>query len=422
MTSSTRVITILLGLSVVAMVVTGSVIFSRLAYLWIFLLLGNWAFSYVALHGVTVAREPLVTRSQVGHVFEERFQIDIRGRLPRLWLEIRDESNLPGSQGSRVLTMLGGNQSRSYRAVTRLTRRGSFVLGPTVMASGDPFGLFPVERTVTSEARVLVYPQLFEISAFPGPSGVLSGGEALRRRTHQVTPNAAGVREYEPGDALNRIHWASTARRGRLMAKEFELDPLAPVWIFVDAAAASQSSLPFAQATEIPVNYLQSIHERYEMPPDTEEYAVSIAASVAQYYIRRKRAVGLACRGDNHYTLPAEQGNRQLGKILEALAMLRAEGDLSLLGLTMAQARHLPRGSTAVVVTSSTSAEVAAAMDHLVRRSLRPIAVLLDAGTFGGPGGTEALAASIQYMGIPVKRISNGDDLGLALSSGRASS
>ena len=29
--------------------------------------------------------------------------------------------------------------------------------------------------------------------------------EALRRRTTQITPNAAGVREYAPGDALSRI-------------------------------------------------------------------------------------------------------------------------------------------------------------------------------------------------------------------------
>jgi uncharacterized protein (DUF58 family) len=66
---------------------------------------------------------------------------------------------------------------------------------------------------------------MFNIHSFPLPSGLLSGGEALRRRTHQITPNAAGVRDYAPGDPLNRIHWISTARRRRLMVKEFELDP-----------------------------------------------------------------------------------------------------------------------------------------------------------------------------------------------------
>jgi hypothetical protein len=56
-------------------------------------------------------------------------------------------------------------------------------------------------------------------------SGLLSGGEALRRRTHYVTTNASGVRDYAPGDSFSRIHWRSTARRNRLIVKEFELDP-----------------------------------------------------------------------------------------------------------------------------------------------------------------------------------------------------
>lgn len=417
MTLSARVIAVLLGISLLAMLVTGSVIYSRLVYLWLFLLLGNWAFSVFALRGVSLEREPLTYRGQVGQVFEERFQINVRGRFPRLWLEVRDESTLPGNQGSRVLTLLAGNQSRTYRAVTRLSQRGAFRLGPTTLYSGDPFGLFPVARRTESESRLLVYPLLVNLPSFPSPAGVLSGGEALRRRTHQVTPNAAGVREYEPGDALNRIHWASTARRGRLITKEFELDPLAPVWLFLDAAGAVQAALPFAQSAEIPVNFFSQKDDRYALPPATEEYAVSAAASIARFYIQRKRAVGLVCKGDALYTLPAESGSRQMGKILETLALLRAEGNLALLALVMAQARHLPRGSTVVVITPSTNPEVAVAIDHLIRRSLRPVAVLIDAHSFGGFGGTHELATSIRLLGAPVRRIAWGAPLETALST-----
>ena len=78
--------------------------------------------------------------------------------FPRLWLEIRDESTLPGADGSRVLTMLRGKQVRSYIARVRLIRRGVFPLGPTVIATGDLFGLFPVERSIAEEDSLLVYP------------------------------------------------------------------------------------------------------------------------------------------------------------------------------------------------------------------------------------------------------------------------
>jgi uncharacterized protein (DUF58 family) len=416
MTLSARIILILLGVSVFAMVATGSVIYSRLVYLWLFLLLGNWLWSVVALRGVQLTRDANTLRSQVGQIFEERFTINLSGPLPRLWMEVRDESDLPGSQGSRVLTLLSGNQSRTYRAVTRLTRRGAFTLGPTTLASGDPFGFFPVSLRTHQDAPLLVYPLIVDLPYFPSPAGVLSGGEALRQRTHQVTPNAAGVREYEPGDALNRIHWASTARRGRLITKEFELDPLAPVWIFLDAERAAQASLPFSSQAEIPANYLGQKLEKYSLPPSTEEYAVSAAASIARFYLQHKRAVGLVCKGDSLYILQAEAGGRQLGKILESLALVRGEGDLSLLALVMAQSRHMPRGSTVVLVTPDVTNDVVVATDQLLRRSLKPVAVLVDAHTFGGRMGTASLAAALRASGVPVKRVANGTPLEISLT------
>ena len=81
---------------------------------------------------------------------------------------------------------------------------------------------------------MIVYPATIELPAFAQPLGQLPGGEVMRRRTHYVTTNVAGVREYAPGDSFNRIHWPLTARAGRLIVKEFELDPTADIWLFLD--------------------------------------------------------------------------------------------------------------------------------------------------------------------------------------------
>ena len=177
-------------------------------------------------------------------MFEERYEIQNTGRMPRLWMEVQDESHLPGAGTSQVFTMIGGHESRSFMSRTRLQERGVFRLGPTVLTSGDIFGLFPAARTIPSEDDLLIYPKLYDVQSFPNPPGLLPGGEALRRRTPQITSNAAGVREYTPGDPLNRIHWASTARRNRLIVKEFELDPLAEVWLYLDASRHTQAARP----------------------------------------------------------------------------------------------------------------------------------------------------------------------------------
>ena len=97
-------------------------------------------------------------------------------------------------------------------------------------------------------SRIIVYPPTVPIHRFATPIGTLSGGEAVRRRAHFVTTNAAGVRDYQPGDSFNRIHWRSSARKDRLLVKEFELDPLADVWIFLDLSRGSLVERPQAKA------------------------------------------------------------------------------------------------------------------------------------------------------------------------------
>ena len=415
MVASRRVVLVLLGLSLLALAATGLPIYSRLSYLWGFVLVGSWVWSVLALRGIQVHREANIRHAQMGDVFQERFEIQNNSRLPHLLVEVRDQSVLPGSRGSRVFTLLGKMQRRTYLARTRLVQRGVFPLGPTELISGDLFGLFPVSRAKPPGGTLLVYPMMADVLAFPGPPGLLPGGEALRRRTHQVTPNAAGVRDYAPGDPLNRIHWVSTARRERLIVKEFELDPRAEVWIFVDAARVVQSQLPYS-----PPDALWRPLTDVMLPPSTEEYAVTIAASLARYFLQNGRAVGLVSCSQSHSpsVLPPDQGGRQLGKILEAMALLHAEGNLPISALVSAQAQHLPRGSTVILITPSPQEEVAVTVDHLVRLSLRPVVVLLDVASFGGPPGTGALAETITELGAPVRVVANGADVGAALSSG----
>jgi uncharacterized protein (DUF58 family) len=418
-TTSLRIVLILFGLSVLGLALTGLPVYTRLSYLWAFLLMGSWVWSKLSLRGVVLERRTRSRRAHVGQVFEERFWIENTGRVPQLWLQIRDHSDLPGSQASRILTLIGARERRSYRVRTRLVQRGVFSLGPTEIVSGDLFGLFPVSRRKPSEGSLLVYPMMVDVQTFPSPPGLLPGGEALRRRTHQVTPNAAGVREYVPGDPLNRIHWRSTARRDELIVKEFELDPMAQIWIFLDAEASVQAEEPYSPPSEA-VEATWSPWREIQLPPSTEEYGVTVAASLAQHFIRRDRTVGLVSyqhpsRGAPD-VLPPDRGGRQFGKMLEALAPLRAEGALSISALVTAHAQHIPRGSTIIMITPSVKREVALAADMLVQRGLRPVVVLLDAASFGGPEGTTDLADAVAALGVPVCVVGKGDDLAASLS------
>jgi uncharacterized protein (DUF58 family) len=407
--------------SLVAGLVSSNPIYSRLFFRLFYLCAGlivvSWLISKWVLRGIQFKRSSRMLRSQVGQIFEEKFDVINPGRLPRLWIEIRDEGNLPGSYSSHVLTMVGGGETHTYISRTRLMLRGVFSLGPTRLISGDPFGLFPVNRTFQGENSLLVYPMLLEIHSFPNPPGMLPGGEALRRRTLQITSNAAGVREYAPGDPLNRIHWLSTARRNRLMVKEFELDPLAEVWIFVDSSRDVQVDQPRPAVQFEPQEVWRKKYQ-FKLPPSTIEYAVTIAASLSRYYIQRGRAVGLVSTGHSLRVLPSDRGGRQLGKILEALALLQPEVDLPLHAMVEAQARYLPRGSTVVVITPSGSDGVYLTADILRRRGLRPVIVMVDAASFGKPDvSQERLLSTLTALHFTCCQVKDGDDLTEVLSN-----
>jgi uncharacterized protein (DUF58 family) len=416
MTYALRIVLILLAISLIAGVVTGSSLYYRLSYVWTALLLVSWGMSRLALHGVTSRRSARTLRSQVGQIFEERFEIHNDSRWPCLWVEVRDHTPLPGSRGSHVLTMIGGRESRTYLSRTRLVERGVFPLGPTELISGDLFGLFPVHRLIPSQDSLLVYPMMVDVVSFPNPPGLLPGGEALRRRTPQITSNASGVREYAPGDPLNRIHWVSTARRDRLIVKEFELDPLAEVWIFLDAARSVHSAKPYVPPEFDPRDFWRKRFQ-FQLPPSSLEYSVTIAASLARYYLSRGRSVGLVTAGTSLQILPSDRGGRQLGKILETLSMLRAETTLPLQGLIEAQARHMPRGSTAVIITPSASNVVYQTADLLMRRGMRPVVVLLDGLTFGGYFSSQVVEQQLRALRVPVSRVIEGGDITASLSS-----
>ena len=92
-------------------------------------------------------------------------------------------------------------------------------------------------------------------------------------------------------------------------------------------------------------------------------------------------------------------------------------GSLPLQGLIEAQARHLPRGSTVVLVTPSASDAVIQGADLLLRRGLRPIVAAIDAASFGGYFKSDALVAAMHMLNVPVCSISEGVDLTEVLSA-----
>jgi len=424
--SSRRYLVVLMffAASLVGAFVTGRDFFFNLSYFWaaLFVIAAIW--TWLGTREIRLGRHTRALRAQVGRPLEERLAVRNTGRFPKLWLEVRDWSELPGHEASYVVASLGAKQERIWTVRSICQRRGRFRLGPLSISSGDPFGLFQVTRRIPQTTNVVIYPATVELPNFALPVGILPGGDALRRRTHYVTANSSGVRDYAPGDSFNRIHWPSTARRDRLIVKEFELDPQADVWIVLDGDASAQAALPTPEAPSVRLN--DSLWQTTPvitpplLPPSTEEYAVSVAASLAQYFIRRDRSVGFVAHGQTREMIQPDRGERQLTKLMETLAVFHALGRIHFHDVLTMEAEQLPRGTTAILISASNDTRWVVGAQSLKRRGLRVVSVVLEPYTFGSVYSTADIAALLWASGISAYRVKCGDNLMAVLSGGES--
>lgn len=342
---------------------------------------------------VNVERRTL--RGQVGQEAEELIEVRNLSYLPKMWVELEDPSDLPGHQSRRAV-VIPGRGLRSWVVSTILQRRGLFDWGPLRVRGGDPFGIFYTERDYGVRQQILVYPRVVDLPRFQTPPASLPGEGRFRRRTHYITPNASGIRDWAPGDPLSRIHWRSTAHTGELMVKTFELDPTSDIWVIADMEGAIQAG---------------------EGDESTEEYTVTIAASVAQRYIASNRSVGLIAFGEDYTVVEAERGQQQLSRILESLAVAKASGEAPLGNLLIEEQRRFGRHTTLVLVTASTDSSWLSPLQSLVQRGVRASVVLVDPSTFGGEGSPLVLYGELTASDILTYVVAQGDDLAYALSS-----
>jgi uncharacterized protein (DUF58 family) len=332
-----------------------------------------------SLWGLSFDRPAPVKRGQVGKSVLDAFWLANRAVMPKLGLEVRDHSTLPGHHASSVLNV-GPRQRREGSVETLPELRGLFTLGPTGAAATDPFSLFTLERRIGPASDVLIYPEIVDLGDFEVPGSIMIEGTRRRRPTQVQTLDPAGTRPYVYGDSQRRIHWLSSAHAGQLMVKEFEYTPAADIWIFLDL--------------ERDVHVGTGVHS-------TEEYAVTAAASVAAHYLAANRSVGLIASSKGEEVLLADRGDRQLLRMLETLALVRANGRVPLREVLWAERPRLGRSATALVITPSLDEHWGGVLAQIQHAGTRTAALLVEAATFGPAPAATMQVASLTLAGVP---------------------
>jgi uncharacterized protein (DUF58 family) len=341
--------------------------------IWLFAL--AWARSLA--RGLKFTRETRFGWAHVGDILEERFTLSKKGSLPAIWVEVDDLSDMPDYHVS-IGTGVGGDSENQWTSQHMCTRRGVYNLGPTLVKTGDPFGILNVTLEFPAFKTLLVLPQPILLPHLVIAQGGRAGEGHRQTTSFEQTVSTKGIRKYLPSDSVSHIHWPSVAHRDDYFVRLFENTPAGDWWIYLDLDSAEQAE--FGNQS-------------------TLESGIILAASLAEQGLQGGRAVGLVLHHGDLLRLPPQWGQDQRWQIMRALALAKpASLPLSEL-LTNARPKSI-RASSIIIITPSLNTEWLDALSPILALGAVPTVLLLDRPSFGGRGDAGSLLAYLGERGI----------------------
>jgi uncharacterized protein (DUF58 family) len=385
---------------VVAAFSTGINFLFFLVYLMAALVIGTRLFAGRGLKGVRADYRVLNPRAHVGEVLQAIYRVENHDRWGKPWLEVWNDSTLPVSLPGRALGIQGLG-TRQWLAKLTLTRRGSYRLGPLRLRTGDPFGLFSSEMIVGSPTSVVVFPEVVPLPHWRLPPSPIDGNTPVKRRYEAASPLVSTVRPYVHGDAINRVHWLSSARHGALHVKEFDLEQAADLWLLLDLDRRVHAGVG---------------------PEASVETAVTVAASIALRTLADNRSVAMTATARRIQIHQPDRGTRVEQKLLHLLANVQADGVTPLAEVLAATASQLRRGMTLCIVTGATDRAWVRALAPLRRRGVAAIVMLIDRSSYASSESDErsraelgAVRHALAEYDIIHRIIRRGDDIATAV-------
>jgi uncharacterized protein (DUF58 family) len=357
------------------------------------------AISRAWITNLAAARECNRLTANIGERIAVVINIQNRGVLPIAWLLLEDV--LPrtallfdppdlGVEGRRMqLTMVGSRGRSTILYQLRCNRRGYYQIGPLVLETGDLFGLHRRYRVATDPHFLLVFPQVSPLAGYDIASRRPIGEIRIQHRLYEDPTRIAGVRRYEAGDPLNRVHWRATARTGQLHSKVYESSTIAGATILLDFHQAAHNPKDEPYRSDLAVTAAASLANAvYEMGQqiglisNCRDAADRIRQEGWSYDLRSReaarRAASMLDKSERlrPVIVPTRRGPETLLEISQSLARAELTDGLDFPQLVTETMSRLPRDATVVAILPQASAGAVLALEMLRRRGYAVTAIL----------------------------------------------
>jgi len=230
--------------------------------------------------------------------------------------------NLEGTlvrQEGQTLYCLSPHSEMAVRQRYLLKRRGIYALPPAIAEGVFPFRLIKASRRGKVRQEIICHPVWTEFQELRLPGGIrLAGAQdmSVSNRTG-VSQHFAGCREYRNGDDPRLINWPASARRNRLVVKEFQEEQQSSAAVILDNCCPAA----VRQAKEV----LKRLFTLKSLTADSEEpfeAAVSLTASIARSLAIRNFVIDVFAFGSEIHHFRTGRNTMSFEAFLDLLASL----------------------------------------------------------------------------------------------------
>ncbi len=381
---------------------------------------------------ITATRGCNRTTANVGESAAVVITLKNNGRLSVPWMIVEDSvpkqalvqrpPRIKLKRKRRKITKLKAGSQITLPYQVEFLVRGYYQIGPLLVESGDVFGLHRRFRTLTEPHFVLVYPKVVPLQGYDISSRRPIGEVRMAHRLFEDPTRISGVRPYQMGDSLNRIHWRATARTGSLHSKTYEPSTIAGATILLDfhqdryaarhepirselcvttAASLANTVYQLGQQIGIITNGRDAA-DRIRLEGIRHEFSTREAARVEAETMPESDRL-------RPVIVPTRRGADQLMRILESLARVELTNGLTFPQLVTETASRLPRDATVIAILSDVPEDTAIALGSLRRQGFAVTAILV---MFPDESHFPDCMGRLIAEGIAVRSVQNEEMLG----------
>jgi len=360
-------------------------LFVIVAILCVYIVIGRWsgisqASGRRSLNGL-IADEPLAAGTTLG----VRLDLHVPGVWPLPYVQVKDTllHKNKGMTSFEAAFIPDWKRNGDITYQTHPLTRGHYQFKPTECWTGDIFGVFEHVGQVAITQNISVWPETVAIPEWTRLNQMLKGmhHQAITTKSHRETTQLNGVREYNYGDRLSRIHWNATARTGTWKSKEFEREAEMNTILVLDRERS---------------NYRDD--EAFEL-------AVSTVASLLAYGLKNRLSFGLLSVGATTDFFEPRLGLQHFHNMHNHLIDVDADGLFPLSRILDEHSRSFYSGMFTVIVSPEKGGGALAALHWIHHRQMNGAQILVGAEAGHDPQGWSRFMQSKGFLGYEVSAL-----------------